>query len=347
VDPEDGVFLFREQQGRKRWGYSLDTMQQLWASESESQMNFYLYAQDCIYQGKLFSYNYGGIILAYNITTGEIMWNYTARGVGFESPYGNYPLYLGCIADGKLYMYSSEHSPTIPLFRGSYVRCINASNGAELWKMLDWEASSSPALGGGIGNTAIADGFLLSLNVYDNQIYCFGKGPSATSVTASPKITVDGESVMIEGMVTDQSPGAKDTPAIADDSMEAWMEYLYEQQGKPSNATGVEVSLDTIDPNGNLVHIDTVKSDSSGMFKKMWTPEVPGEYTVIATFGGSKSYWSSFAETAIGITEAPTPTAEPQPVSAQPPLDLYIIGTGIAIIIAISIVGILILRKRP
>ncbi len=347
VDPEDGVFLFREQQGRKRWGYSLDTMQQLWASESESQMNFYLYAQDCIYQGKLFSYNYGGIILAYNITTGKILWNYTARGVGFESPYGNYPLYLGCIADGKLYMYSSEHSPTIPLFRGSYVRCINASNGAELWKMLDWEASSSPALGGGIGNTAIADGFLLSLNVYDNQIYCFGKGPSATTVTASPKITIDGDSVLIEGTVTDQSPGAKDTPAIADDNMEAWMEYLYEQQAKPTNATGVEISLDTIDPNSNLVHIGTVTSDANGMFKKMWTPEIPGEYTVIATFGGSKSYWSSSAETAIGVTEAATPTAEPQPVSAQPPLDLYIIGVGIAVILAIGIVGILILRKRP
>ena len=45
------------------------------------------------------------------------------------------------------------------------------------------------------------------------------------------------------------------------------MEYLYEQQGMPTNATGVEVSLDTIDPNGNLVHIGTVISDSNGMFK--------------------------------------------------------------------------------
>jgi hypothetical protein len=158
---------------------------------------------------------------------------------------------------------------------------------------------------------------------------------------------IDGNSVLIEGTVTDQSPGAKDTPAIVDDSMEAWMEHLYEQQALPTNATGVEVSLDTIDPNSNLVHIGTVTSDSSGMFKKMWTPEISGEYTVIATFGGSKSYWSSSAETAIGVTEAPTPTAAPQPVSAQPPLDLYIIGTGIAVIIAIGLVGILILRKRP
>ena len=34
----------------------------------------------------------------------------------------------------------------------------------------------------------IADGFIVGLNFYDNQIYCYGKGPSATTVTASPKI---------------------------------------------------------------------------------------------------------------------------------------------------------------
>ncbi len=349
VDPEDGVFLFREQQGRKNWAYDLETMKQLWESESEPQMNFYLYSQNNIYQGKLFTYNYAGVIFAYDIRSGDILWNYTAPGVGFESPYGNYPLYLGCIADGKLYMYSSEHSPTIPLFRGAYVRCINASNGVELWKFLDWEAASSPALGGGIGNTAIADGFLLSLNAYDNRIYCFGKGPSATEVTASPKITVDGGSIMIEGKVTDQSAGAKDTPAIADENMEAWMEYLYEQQAKPTNASGVTISLDTIDPNNNYVHIGTVKSDMDGMFKKMWTPEVPGEYTVIATFKGSEAYWGSNAETAVGVSE-PIATATTQTTEVTSLTDLYFIPAIIGVIIAIAMVGIIIvlmLRKRP
>jgi hypothetical protein len=52
-------------------------------------------------------------------------------------------------------------------------------------------------------------------------------------------------------------------------------------------------------------------------------------------------------ETSLGVAEAPTPTAEPQSLSAQPALGLYITGTGIAVILAIAILGILILRKRP
>jgi hypothetical protein len=189
-------------------------------------------------------------------------------------------------------------------------------------------------------------------NGYDDQIYAYGKGLSATTVTASPKISVRGDSVLVEGTVTDQSPGqtcmgipAAGTPAIADDSMSAWMEYLYQQQPMPTNATGVEVTLDTIDPNGNFVHIDTVTSDTSGMFKKMWTPEVPGEYTVIATFAGSESYYSSYVETAIGVQEAAAATPTPAP-TVLPPYESYTIGAAVAVIIAVAIVGILLLRKQ-
>jgi hypothetical protein len=99
----------------------------------------------------------------------------------------------------------------------------------------------------------------------------------------------------------------------------------WHQQAMPTNVKGVEVTLDTIDPNGNFIHIDTVTSDSSGMFKKMWTPDIPGEYTVIATFAGSKFYWSSYAETAIGVSEAPPAPTEPQPAAAQPPLHMYLL----------------------
>jgi hypothetical protein len=127
--------------------------------------------------------------------------------------------------------------------------------------------------------------------------------------------------------------------------MEAWMEYLYMQQGIPGNATGVEVTLDALDPNGNFVHIGTVTSDMSGGFKKMYTPEVPGEYTVIATFAGSASYYSSYAQTYVGVDEAPPATAAPE---YPQPIDntLTILYATIAIIITIVIVGILMLRKR-
>jgi hypothetical protein len=125
------------------------------------------------------------------------------------------------------------------------------------------------------------------------------------------------------------------------------MDYMVEKSvAAPMNAKGVEVTLDAVDPNGNFIHIDTVTSDMSGMFKKMFTPEVSGEYTIIATFAGSGSYGASYAETAIGVLEAPPATPPPQyPI----PIDytLPIVGTGIVLLIAIAIVGILLLRKRP
>jgi hypothetical protein len=352
MSPEDGVFLFKEPMTRRWWGYSLSTGQQLWGpSEPEDSWNYYGMNND-IYNGMLISYGSGmsgSHLIAYDIKTGKVLWTYTPEQVGFESPYGTYPLQMAAICDGKIYVYSTEHSPTEPMWRGSYVRCINASNGDELWKLLCWYGS--------LGSGSISDGYFVTLNYYDNQIYCIGKGPSATTVTASPKISEHGTSVLIEGMVTDQSPGAtaiatklgyaNGVPAIADENMEAWMEYLYEQQSMPNDATGVQVSLDTLDPNGNFVHIDTVTSDASGMFKKIWTPEVPGEYTVIASFLGTKSYGSSYAETAVGVSEA-QPTPSPVEIPAYPDYTPLFTGIIIAVIIAIliGIVNLLVLRSR-
>jgi hypothetical protein len=148
---------------------------------------------------------------------------------------------------------------------------------------------------------AVSDGYLVTLNGYDNRIYCFGKGPSATTVSAPQTVPTLGSSVMIKGTVTDQSAGAKDTPTIADVSMTAWMEYLYMQKPIPADAKGVGVSLDTIDPNGNFVHIGTVTSDLTGAYGYAFTPEVPGTYQIIATFAGSASYGSSSATTYLAV----------------------------------------------
>jgi hypothetical protein len=223
----------------------------------------------------------------------------------------------------------------MPLRRDAHLWCVDTETGELLWKIQCWA-----------NNPAIADGYIVTLDSFDNQIYCFGKGPSATTVTASPEVSVHGNSVLIKGTVTDQSPGAKDTPAIADADQEAWMEYLYQQRPIPANATGVEVSLDALDPNGNFVHIGTATSDMSGNFGHAFVPEVPGLYTVIATFVGSKSYGSSYAETFINVDEAPPATAPPEKV-VFPPIETYFIYATVVLLIAIAIVGILLLRKHP
>jgi hypothetical protein len=96
------------------------------------------------------------------------------------------------------------------------------------------------------------------------------------------------------------------------------------------------------------VHIADVTSDMSGTYSYMWKPDMAGKYTVTATFMGDDSYGSSYAETAVGVVDAPVVTSTPtQTPITMPPFEIYTVGTGIAVIIAIAIVGLLILRKRP
>ena len=80
-----------------------------------------------IYKSKLFSSGYGGQIIAYDIKTGQVLWNYNATAPGFESPYGysRMPLIPPLCADDKIYVASSEHSPPFPLSRGRYIHCLD------------------------------------------------------------------------------------------------------------------------------------------------------------------------------------------------------------------------------
>ena len=205
----------------------------------------------------------------------------------------------------------------------------------------------------------IADSTAVIFSTYDNSIYAVGKGPSATTVAASPEVSVQGSSVLVKGMVTDVSPGTKNSalpmrfpngvPAVADESVGEWMKYVYLQFPRPTDAVGVEVVVTVLDPNNNVYEVGRATSDASGFFSVAFTPEVPGKYTVIASFAGSGAYYGSNAETALGVEEAPAATPAPTPTPA-PMTDTYILGSTVGIIIAIVVVGlllVLLLRKRP
>ena len=202
---------------------------------------------------------------------------------------------------------------------------------------------------------------LVGLNFYDNELYAFGKGPSATTVSAPLSGTAVNSVLTITGTVTDQTLTGKrtsnnayeftlkDTPAISDADMGRWMEYLFMQQSYPADAKGVPVNLATIDPNGNYFNIGTVTSDVNGNYGIPFTPNVPGTYQILANFAGSAAYGPSSASTYLTVAEpAPTPTTQPE--IAIPDNTSTIIGATVAIIIAIAIVGALMLlaiRKRP
>ena len=341
VDPEDNVFYFSVSMLRKWYVYDLTSGNFLWSnSVPENPWNYYGMTST-IYNGMLISTGSGmagSTCIAYDIRTGAVKWEYVPAQVGFESPYGDYSLNVALCADGKIYLYSTEHHQIDLLWRGSYLRCLDGSSGKELWKIDDW-----------VDGAALADGYIVTLNYYDMQIYCYGIGPSATTVTTSPVIG-SSSSVLIQGSVTDQSPGAKGTPAVSDASQQAQMEYLYEQQAKPTNATGVPVTLTALDPNNNIDQIGSVTSDANGLFHITWTPPVQGEYVITATFAGSKAYGSSFAETALSVSKASgqasaTPSANVAPPSSSIPAMTYV-GIAAAVLIIVVAIAALILRRR-
>ena len=243
------------------------------------------------------------------------------------------------IADGKVFAASSIQYGD-PLYRGAKLYAINAQTGQKIWSVGGFFTSGM----------AVADGYLVGFNGYDNQIYCFGKGQSATTVTATPGV---GNAVTIQGTVTDQSQGktclgipAAGTPAISDDSMSNWVAYLYEQQTKPTDAKGVTVKLTAVDSSGNPTVLGTATSDITGNYALSWTPPASGLYTITASFDGSGSYFSSSAETHITVATVATTSSTTANTNVNSlPADAFYAVSAVLIILILA-VAVLLLRKK-
>jgi len=381
VDPDNRVFTMFDKETMQYSGYSMDTGNYMWGpvgnplafqyfgygtlpSETNSGVG-----QNC-YMGHLYQHGWGGLIYCYDTKTGNLLWTYGNGGVGnstnsgLDTPWGYYPTFVFAFADGKVYLYSTEHSPNTPPYKGEKVRCIDANTGEEVWTLTGWSCSGF----------FIADGYGTYLNTYDNQIYAVGKGPSETTVSAAPGI---GNIVTIQGTVSDVSAGAKKlvqtgefnvVPAISDASMGKWMEYIYMQKPMPTNATGVPVTLYISDATGvvDTLHATT---DLSGHYITSWVPPTTGTYSVTAVFEGTNGYYTSSAANGIAVgalpTAAPTnpPTATPTtpapttaaPTTAAPTttapepkggIDTYVYVSVAAVIVIIAIAAIAIFLRR-
>jgi hypothetical protein len=314
---------------------------------------FSAYTQASAY-GLIYRLGYGGVY-AYDWETGKQVWKYSAIAFSpYETPYTNEngtTVYsfngANFVADGKIYVQNTEHTPTQPITRGWGLHCLNATTGEFLWKIM---GSMRPA--------AAADGYLAASDTYDGYLYVFGKGISKATIEAPMTAIPKGTGIMIKGTVLDQSPAQPNTPCVSKESMTTQMQYLHKQQpidGLWHNETisGVPVSLDAVDPNGNYIHIADVVSDGyTGSFGYTWLPETAGQYTVTATFKGDGSYGSSFATTYVSMNEPIAASQTPTTTSftnlaTTTDLMTYIAVAAIAIIIAVALVGVLLLRKHP
>ena len=344
ANADDGVFTLWSAQTRQHWGYDLNTGNQIWGpTESQAAWDMTVGTTKYIAAGKLLSVGYAGIAYCYNAQTGVLEWTYKVECPYYlESKWGsNYIIDHMLIADGKVYLFCGEHSPDDPKERGSPIACVDINTGEELWTIPFY-------CGHWAKNPAIADGILVFLNTYDNRIYAFGKGITETTVSAPQAGATKGSSVMIVGIVTDQSAGAEGSPAISDNGMDEWMQYLYMQFPKPENAQGVQVKLTATDENGNTVPIGTATSDANGNYGLKWMPETEGTYTIKAEFAGSGAYYSSSDTTYMVVDSAvnnggTTSTAE-ESGFVLPSEVMY--GLIIAVIAIAIIVAVIVLKRK-
>jgi len=359
VDPVNRVWTMSDAETFQWLGYDLDNGNPLWGPTDFELRDIQFFAggegagqRGLTAYGNIYVQGYGGELYAFSAKNGTMLWKYNNTDSGLETPWGLRPIFIAAACDGKIYAFNNEHSPNTPLYKGNRIYCIDAFTGEEIYTMLGWAGQVG---GRGLSTSVLADGILAYYSYYDNQIYAIGKGPSATTVTASPKVSVHGDKVLVEGFVTDIAAGTgqveqaarfpNGVPAVSDASMSEWMEYVYMDKPRPTDVVGVDVSVSVLDPNNNCYEVAATTADADGFFSAEFVPEVPGKYTIVATFGGSASYWPSHAETAVTVEDAPqaTPVATPVP---QEPVGTYFTVSTVLIIVAIAIVAFLMLRRR-
>ena len=356
-----GVYARYDQATMKVSAFDIRTGAKLWQSEQLPGGGWANFERSwTIAYGIIFGTGMDGHMYAWDAKTGEMKWNYYFGSAGNENAYGAYPNYNGfTVADGKVYVCNDEHSSDGVMWRGGKLYCIDAYTGKGLWNISGW-----------LRHAVISDDILTSNNVLDMKIYTIGKGPSETTVSTPQTAVPLGTGVMITGTVTDQSPGQKDSPAICEEDMSAWMEYMHMQKVMPQDAKGVEVTLAAVDPNGNSQTIGTTTTNIAGSYGITWTPPVEGQYTITATFDGSNSYGGSYDMTYLSVgpaaaapqptatptstpepTATPVATASPSPSPAPnpetgPSTDMYIIAAAAVVVIVVVAAAAVFLRKR-
>jgi len=255
-----------------------------------------------------------------NGTTGKLVWAFKAQGpLEYYSP---------VIAEGFVYT-TGAAAPYVGFpMPGTYqgeMYCINATTGDLVWKfLLPHDATF----------WALADGNLYAASPF-GQFWCWGPGPTTTTLTASTLDTTVGNAVVVSGSVTDESPYSQQNPTL-----------------QSPDVSGVPVILSYVASDGTWTDFGETTTNSVGQFSYTFTPTAAGAYRLVARFEGNDEYYWSSAETAAVQVNAATTTV--QQGATWPQLSAVILITIVAVIIAVAIVGVLVswtitraLKKRP
>jgi hypothetical protein len=310
---EDDVFTVAFNDNPTDWGFRLSTGAPLWGPKGpwHYQTNWSYESSNSwnVLEGGLYLIGgHGGTLHALDSQTGESVWNYTVTDVYNTYLFNNaWRFRIAVITDGKIYLEHTEHSPFDPKPPAAPLVCLNFTTGERIWEInlrgTEWGSTMS-----------MGDSILLRDNTYDQLVYAIGMGPSKTTIGIQDDVVALGDPVLVQGTVMDISAGTKQeritarfpdgVAAVSDDSMSAFMEYVYMQKERPMDTIGVPVKIQIYDPNGDYAWIGTTTSDAEGNYAYDFIPQLEGTYAVIATFDTSKGYWGSQKTTYLHVGPA-------------------------------------------
>ncbi|MCW4021944.1 MAG: PQQ-binding-like beta-propeller repeat protein [Candidatus Bathyarchaeota archaeon] len=278
-----------------------------------------------IHDGKVFAYDTTldgspKLFYCFDLQTGDALWTFAPKE---NSAAYYYPV----IADGNVYITASFVLPDDngnPELHG-WGQCLDEETGTLKWEVEMDAGPYKKGYGACVGATVISDGKWYIHNGATGYVYCFGMGPTAVSLSVTDSSLELGKDTVVYGTLSDLSPATPDVPI--------------------SNAQ-VDLFADT-------TKIATVTTDANGLFYTLWNPSAEGIYAIQACYAGSTSYEpSTTITTLVQVGPATTPAQSIEPEQTEATATAPLIGTELAIIIAIvaacvlSVVAYLVLRKR-
>jgi len=341
ISEAEDLFIVSTKETRVTYGFRLSNGEEIWGPTPS---RFYTdnwghssgNSWDIIAEGygKVIAGNYGGVVWCYSAINGSVLWTYINEDPYVETLHGNnWRFRPAIVTDGKLYIENTEHNPRDPQPRGAPFVCIDLETGERIWQ-IDYRAGEWSTY------AIIGDSTIVVQNTYDQNIYAIGKGPSKTTIDIKNNVVDLGNSVLVEGTVMDVSPGTTNSkialrfpdgvPAVADEYMTDWMYYVYNQFSRPTDAMGVEVRIQVVDPAGGYSWIGTTYSDSYGNYAYSFIPQMKGLYTIIVSFVGSNSFFGSQETAYVQVDPAPPTITIPSYPGYQGPSTSEIANSVVA-----------------
>jgi outer membrane protein assembly factor BamB len=287
-----------------------------------------------------------GSTWAIDATTGNIVWTYNASyNPGTPQQWGTHNTQAVLSANGIEYFNDYYSIVAVNATDGSTIwntyiqretctQTLSYSNGkiyaasmSGLVYVLDAKTGAKLSYGyvsaGELGATPVPYAGKLYVAAGDWTITCFGEAVASTITTTTitfelrPNTITRGETVTVAGSISGVTSAVPMT--------------VYFSKGDSSNPISISAT-----------------TDGNGGFTVKYTPDMTGDWTVVASWAGDATHSASSSQIqTLTVTEpaTPMPTQTPQSMA-----DIYFLPMSIAIIVAIIVVGIatmLTLRKKP